>query len=317
MKALVLFSGGLDSILAVRLLQKQNIEVTAITFSSYFFDTLQARKSSENLGIKLIETDIAQEQLSIVKKPRHGRGGGLNPCIDCHALMIRTAYAIMKQQGIDILATGEVLGQRPFSQNGRALKTIEQIYNLQDKILRPLSAQLLEETDYEKKGWVNRELLEKIQGRSRHRQMELAKDLGVEYYPTPAGGCRLTEKEFSKKLANLMGNIENPTPEDFELIRLGRHFWQNDFNEGTGTKLSNNFHIILGRSLEENQKIEGLVSGNDLLLKRKDEKGPTALLRDYHIQEPAIKNAALEAAKIKIWEFSKKKPKNHAELDFI
>jgi tRNA U34 2-thiouridine synthase MnmA/TrmU len=188
-KALVLFSGGLDSMLAVKLLQEQGIAVQGIAFSSYFFSTKQAQKSARQLGIKLIEKDISQKHLSCVKQPQFGYGKALNPCIDCHLLMLKEAFNILQKKGFNILATGEVLGQRPFSQNRFALEQIEKTASLKAKILRPLSAKVLAETEYEKKKQVNRAKLEGIKGRSRRCQIKLAKKFNIKEFPSPAGGA--------------------------------------------------------------------------------------------------------------------------------
>jgi len=145
-KALLLFSGGLDSILAAKILERQGIEVSALTFVSFFFDARQAKKSAKENGIKLIIRDISTPHLKIVRNPQFGRGTGMNPCIDCHLLMLKIAKKILREKKFKILATGEVLGQRPMSQNIRALQLIEKRANLEGKVLRPLSAVALSET---------------------------------------------------------------------------------------------------------------------------------------------------------------------------
>lgn len=272
-KALVLFSGGLDSILAAKTLVNQHIDVTALSFGSYFFDTQKAEDAALRLGIKIILKDIAKSHLEIVRKPKFGHGAGLNPCIDCHALMIKAAWEIVREKGFDILATGEVLGQRPFSQNKRALADIEKSTNLEGKILRPLSAKLLTPTSFESQGLVERDNLYAIMGRSRKPQLELAKQWGITEFPTPAGGCRLAEKEFSQKLRDLLEKTDTVTPNDFELIRFGRHFWHVIGDKSYG-------HVILGRNQEENIKLEQLAQKADVIIKKEDEKGPTALIRN-------------------------------------
>lgn len=266
--ALLLFSGGLDSILAVKILQKQNIKVTGLVFASYFFNAEQAKKSAHLISLPLIEKNFSQKHLKIVKNPLCGYGNGMNPCLDCHSLMLKEAWFIKEKNGFDTLATGEVLGQRPFSQNKQAFQRIEKLTGLKGKILRPLSAKLLEETDYEKTGMVEREKLEGIEGRSRKRQVQLAKKFKIKKYPSPAGGCCLTEKEFSAKLNKLLTNKIEPNRADFKLIKIGRHFW---FDKT---------HIILGRNKEENNLIERIADESDLIIKPINFKGPTALLRE-------------------------------------
>jgi len=163
---------------------------------------------AEQLGIELLIKDISRDQLNTVKNPRYGHGNALNPCIDCHGLMFRVAGELAKLVGeekkFDLVATGEVLGQRPFSQNKEALKKVEKLAGVD--ILRPLSAKLLSETVYEKKKLVNRSKLLDIAGKSRKRQLELVKKYGVKYFPSPAGGCRLTENEFGVKVKQLLEN---------------------------------------------------------------------------------------------------------------
>jgi tRNA-uridine 2-sulfurtransferase len=266
-RALVLFSGGLDSILAVKILERQGIDVSALVFTSYFFDAKPARKSAMENKIKSKIIDFSEEHLKIIKNPRYGRGAGMNPCIDCHLLMLKYAKIIAKKEKYDLIATGEVLGQRPMSQNFRALQLIEKKAGLAEKILRPLSAKVLLETEMEKSGLVDRAQLLGISGRSRKEQMALAKKYRIKYYPSPAGGCILTDKEYSKKLCDLLENIKNPEPSDFEMLRIGRHFWEGDSK------------IILGRNHEENLALKKIAEKNDVLIEPRDIPGPTALAR--------------------------------------
>jgi tRNA U34 2-thiouridine synthase MnmA/TrmU len=185
---------------------------------------------AEQLGIELLIKDISRDQLNTVKNPRYGYGNALNPCIDCHGLMFRVAGELAKLVGeekkFDLVATGEVLGQRPFSQNKEALKKVEKLAGVD--ILRPLSAKLLSETIYEKKKLVDRSKLLDISGKSRRRQLELVEKYGVKYFPSPAGGCRLTENEFGVKVKQILENDEKNREldkVDFELLRIGRHYW--------------------------------------------------------------------------------------------
>jgi tRNA-uridine 2-sulfurtransferase len=266
-RALVLFSGGLDSILAVKVLEGQEIDATALTFVSHFFSSDEAGKSARENEIKIRIEDISDDHLKIVEKPCYGHGVGMNPCIDCHLLMLRAAKKIMQKDKYDFIATGEVLGQRPMSQNAGALKLIEKEADLEGKILRPLSAAVLPETEAEKKSFVKRENMFAISGRSRKDQMKLAKHFGIEYYPSPAGGCILTDREYSKKLRELFSRIKNPSESDITLLRLGRHFW------------IENTKIIIGRNHEENLKIKKLAKNSDTLIEPKNIPGPTALVR--------------------------------------
>lgn len=273
-KALLLFSGGLDSLLAAKILGRQGINVVALTFESYFFTAEQAKKSlprrqagARENNIKLIIRDISRPHLEIVKNPLFGRGAGMNPCIDCHLLMLQEAKKMATRENFDIIATGEVLGQRPMSQNTGALRLIEREAGLIRKILRPLSACVLPATEYEESGIVDRERLVGISGRGRKEQIELAKKYGIRYYPTPAGGCILTDKEFSKKLSDLLERVKKTKPGDFALLRIGRHFWVDKAK------------IILGRNHEENLKLKKMAESGDILIEPKVVPGPTALIR--------------------------------------
>ncbi|HLM83818.1 MAG TPA: tRNA 4-thiouridine(8) synthase ThiI [Candidatus Bathyarchaeia archaeon] len=272
-KALLLFSGGLDSILAAKILEAQGIEVTALTFVSYFFDAEQAKKSAQKNKIDLVIRDISAKHLGIVKNPRFGRGAGMNPCVDCHLLMLKEAKKIVREGKFDFLATGEVLGQRPMSQNIRALELIERKANLEGRILRPLSALALSETEMERTGMVDREKLMGISGRSRKEQMELAEKYEVKDYPTPAGGCILTDQEYSKKLRELVDKVRVIKKSDVDLLRLGRHFWVG------------RARVVLGRNHEENIALKKLAEGGDVLIEPKDIPGPTALIRGRRTRE--------------------------------
>jgi tRNA U34 2-thiouridine synthase MnmA/TrmU len=259
-KALVVFSGGLDSILAVKVLEEQGIEVTGLSFDSYFFDTEESKKTAEQLGINLITKDISEKQLDTVKNPQYGHGSALNPCIDCHGLMFRVAGELAELVGkgkkFDFIATGEVLGQRPFSQNSEALKKVEKLAGVD--ILRPLSAKLLPKTSYEEEGLVDRNKLLDISGKSRRRQLELVEKYGVEYFPSPAGGCRLTENEFGVKVKQLLendGKNRELGKVDFELLRIGRHHW---LHQDTGYKIqdTNKFQSLNPKQPFDDQEVK-------------------------------------------------------------
>ncbi len=268
-KALVLLSGGLDSMLAARALQNQGIKVTGLSFKSYFFSEKAAKKAAKNLKILLSVVDFSKEHLKMVKNPKHGYGKSMNPCIDCHALMLKKAKGIMKKEKFDFVATGEVLGERPMSQNPKALKTVEKESSLVGYLLRPLSAKLLEPTIPEQKRIVDRSKLFNISGRSRKKQIELARFWGIKDYPTPAGGCLLTDPEFGKKLNKLFGEYPRCNGNDIELLRVGRHFWEDKVK------------IIVGRNDKENKIIKKLAKKSDILVEMKDYSGPTTLIRNY------------------------------------
>jgi len=268
-KALVLLSGGLDSILAVKILEAQGVKIKGLGFKSYFFNEKLAKKAARALNIPIKIIDLSKEHLNLVKKPKYGYGKGMNPCIDCHILMLKKAKQIMLKEKFDLVATGEVLGERPMSQNLKSLKLIEKKSGLKGYLLRPLSAKLLEPTIPEKKGLIERKKLLDISGRSRKRQLKLAKKFKIKSYPSPAGGCLLTDLEFSKRLKDLFEKYPRCQGNDIELLKLGRHFWQNKVK------------IIVGRNEEENKKIRKLAKRGDVLVEMENYPGPLTLVRSY------------------------------------
>lgn len=287
-KALVLLSGGLDSMLAAKTLLEQGVEVVGLSFISNFFNAEKAFEATKQLGIPLIAYNFADQHLEMVKKPKHGYGKNMNPCIDCHSLMIANAKEIMEgkevvliypdhsfkaiAQTYDFVATGEVLGQRPMSQTARALKIVAAHSGLGDKLLRPLSAKLLEVTEPEREGKIDREKLLDFSGRSRRPQVELAKQYGLKDYPSPAGGCLLTTEEFSEKLEDLFDAWPTTTSNDVQLIKHGRVFWFNLAGE--------DILLIIARDEKEGVGLEKLAKiGGGALINLVDTAGPTAILR--------------------------------------
>jgi tRNA U34 2-thiouridine synthase MnmA/TrmU len=292
-KCLLLFSGGLDSILAAKILKEQKIEIFPICFKSYFFDCHLAKKSSKELGLKLKIIDFSQEHFKIVKKPKYGYGQGMNPCIDCHLLMLKKAKEMMKGDKFDFICTGEVLGERPFSQNQRVFKLIEKELNLKNQILRPLSAKLLPETIFEKKGLLEREKFFNIQGKSRKFQINLAKKFKIKKIPTPAGGCILTDPQYSRRLKELFEKIPNCNGLDCQILRKGRIFWQD------------NFLIMVARNEKESQQLKELKKKTDLILEPKNFSGPTVLIRGF---DKKIKRKITIRALELLLNYSKKLP---------
>jgi tRNA-uridine 2-sulfurtransferase len=268
-RSLVLFSGGLDSMLAVELLRRCGVDVTPITFVTPFFGSGAAVKAAADLGLELEVVDITARHLEMLKNPRYGYGKNMNPCIDCHALMVQVAMERLEDLAADFIATGEVLGERPKSQNRQALELVAMASGAGELLLRPLSAQLLPETMPEREGWVDRESLLDLSGRSRRRQMDLAQEWGIGEYESPAGGCLLTDAPFSARLRELMARVPGFDGADAEAIREGRVFW-------TGSTL-----IVLGRRHEENLRLVEMALPSDVLLREKDVPGPTALVRAY------------------------------------
>ena len=283
-KALGLLSGGLDSSLAALALKRQGVDVTCISFATPFFGTGKASKAAKQMEIPLIVQDISTIHLEMVKNPRYGYGKNMNPCIDCHAMMFRLAGEIMDKEGFDFLFSGEVLGQRPMSQNATALKSVAKHSGFPGRILRPLCAKLLDITPVEEQGLVDREQLLDIQGRSRKPQEALAKEWGLIEYPSSGGGCLLTEKSFSNRLRDLFEYSPEATPIDAELIKAGRQF-----------RLSDATELILGRKQADNERIKELVRSEDILLRADDFSGPLGLVTSTDNKEELATAAALVA----------------------
>ena len=267
-RAIGLLSGGLDSMLAVRVLQEQKVDILGVAFVTPFFGSARAESAAKSLGIPIRCIDITGVHFEVVKNPKHGWGKNMNPCIDCHALMLRTAGGIMDAEGYDFLFTGEVLNERPMSQTRAALDVVAKESGYRDRILRPLSAKLLVPTKPEREGLVDREKLLAFSGRSRKPQMELAKKFGIDKYPSPAGGCSLTDPGYSHRLRELLDHDPQTSIDDVRLLSLGRHF-----RLGAKTKL------VLGRNKEENDRLEAAFRPNDAKLFTVGVMGPTGLLR--------------------------------------
>ncbi len=291
-KALVLLSGGLDSILVVKILQEQDVEVTGIIFVSYFFSAELGKKSAEQLKIKYKIFDFSDEHLNIVKSPPRGYGKAMNPCIDCHLLMLKKAKIVMEEEKFDLVATGEVLGQRPMSQNRQALKLIEKESGLKGYLLRPLSANLLEPTIIEEKKKIDRSKLLNISGKNRKIQMALVKKYNIKEYSTPAGGCCLTDSQFTVRFNNMLENWSNCNGDDVALLKLGRHFWN-----------KSNL-IIVGRNKEENDKIDKLRKKKDKIIEPDGFPGPTILIRS---KDKILKESLSQAEELMIKYSSKSK----------
>jgi tRNA U34 2-thiouridine synthase MnmA/TrmU len=267
MKALSVFSGGLDSILATQLIRCQGIEVQAIFFKTPFFSSDKAENYAKSIGVPLKVIDITEEHLDIVKEPKHGYGRNMNPCIDCHSLMLRTALKMLEQENASFILTGDVLGQRSMSQKRKALELIENETGIEGLVLRPLSAKRLPITLPEKLGWIDRKQLMGFTGKSRKPQIKLAEELNIKEYPSPAGGCLLTDKVFSERLRDLFAYDKAIEIRDIELLKFGRHF-----------RTCPESKIIIGRNHSENQAIQNLSNVNDLLLHSIEIPGPAVLV---------------------------------------
>ncbi len=269
MKVLALFSGGLDSSLAIKVVQNQGIEVIALNFVSHFFGGRSERieRSAKELGVQLEYILFKEEQLKVVESPVFGYGKNMNPCIDCHGLMLKIAGNLLETYNASFVITGEVLGQRPKSQVQTALGKVESLSEISGLVLRPLSAKLLPETIAEKNGWVDREKLFDFRGRNRKPQMALAKSLGLREYPNPGGGCRLTDPSYSNRLRLLKQNGFFTQPELLNLIRSARFL-----NLGKG-KL-----VLVGRDAATNERLEQKAHLADRrLIAYTDQPGPTIL----------------------------------------
>jgi tRNA U34 2-thiouridine synthase MnmA/TrmU len=294
-KALLLMSGGLDSILAAKVLQKQDIQVVPICFKSFFFGCRAAEDACQQLGLKLRKINFGQKHLKIVKSPQFGYGSAMNPCIDCHLLMLKEAKKIMEQEGYDFIATGEVLGERPMSQNIKALHLLEQQAGLQGYLLRPLSAKKLSPTIVEKKGLVDRKQLYGIEGRSRQPQLQLAKIFGIKKFPSPGGGCILTDKNYSKNLKQLLTYKKNPTNNDLNILKQGRIFWDD------------NFLIVVARNEKDCHSLRNFIQKNDIYLEPSNFSGPSVLVRLIKWKD---KNAATQLGQTYLLKYSKNIPQD-------
>ena len=272
-KAIALLSGGLDSTLAVKVLLDQGIAVEALNFTSPFCTCTgknagcksEAVRVAEEFGIPIKVMNKGVDYLEIVRNPKHGYGKGLNPCVDCRIFLLKKAKEYMEEIGADFVFTGEVLGQRPMSQRRDTLRVIERESGLEGLLLRPLSAKHFQPTIPEIEGWVDREKLLGIQGRSRKEQFELAEELEVKNYPCPAGGCLLTELTFVGKIRDVFDHSDDLNMRDFRLLKLGRHF-----RIGRRTK------VIVGRNEAENSLLEHAIQKGEATLRWNGGPSPLA-----------------------------------------
>ena len=274
-KVVALLSGGLDSQLAVRMMQEQGFDVSAVAIKTPFCDFdcgrgcgFEIRERADDLNVNLKTVYLGDEYIDMLKNPKHGIGAGFNPCVDCRTMMFEAAKKHMDEIGAEFIVSGEVLGQRPMSQHAPSLKLIEKESGLEGKIVRPLSARLLPETIPEKEGLIKRENLGMIRGRTRRNQLDMAEKYGIENPPNAGGGCLLTEPQFGIKAKDLFNHVENPTINDIDLLKIGRHF-----------RLDEETKFVVGRNKDENEMIEAIALPNDILVEAKDHVGPTSILR--------------------------------------
>lgn len=286
MKAIALFSGGLDSTLAMKLIINQGIEVIACNISTGFGSTKDRRAHMQNMcdqvGAKLRIVDIQEEYLEqVLFTPKYGYGKNFNPCIDCHAKMFEVAKRLMAEEGASFLISGEVLGQRPMSQNSDSLQKVLDLSNCEGLLLRPMCAQSLAPTIPEIEGWVDREKLENITGRNRERQMELAEQFGLKDYEAPGGGCLLTDEHFSNKIRDLVAHDTHFIKADIPTLKYGRQL-----------RLPEKAKLIIGRNAEDNAILEGIENSKYLHITT-PLIGPHAM-----ISRNASKNDRILAAKL-------------------
>ncbi len=280
-KVVALLSGGLDSQLAVRMMQEQGFDVSAVAIKTPFCDFdcgrgcgFEIRERADDLNVNLKTVYLGDEYIEMLKHPKHGIGAGFNPCVDCRTMMFDAAKKHMEEIGAEFTISGEVLGQRPMSQHAPSLRTIEKESNLVGKIVRPLSAGLLPETIPEKEGLIKRENLGMIKGRTRKNQLQMAKEYGIENPPNAGGGCLLTDPQFGIKAKDLFEHIETPTINDIDLLKIGRHF-----------RLDDETKFVVGRNKDENEMIKAIALPGDILLEAKDHVGPTSIIRGKNAQK--------------------------------
>ena len=276
--AFALFSGGLDSILAARLILEQGLVVRCLHFVTPFFGKPQLIPHWEKIyGLEIEAVDISDAFVRLLRaRPEHGFGKVMNPCVDCKILMMRTAREIMRERGASFLISGEVLGQRPMSQRRDTLNVIRRDAEVKEALLRPLCAQHLDPTAAELSGLVDRSRLLGLFGRGRKGQMELAERMGLTEIPTPAGGCKLAEKENARRYWPVLTLLEEPTAEDFHLSNIGRQYW------------ADGHWLSMGRNEADNAELERLVRPGDAILRVRDFPSPFALARQIRPWDAAV-----------------------------
>jgi tRNA-uridine 2-sulfurtransferase len=288
-KAVVCLSGGLDSLLAAKVVLEQGIELEALNFVSVFCNCTPkssccsaAATAVRQLGIELKVVNTSRDFIEIVKHPKHGYGRNLNPCLDCRINMLKQAAIFMREIGASFIVTGEVLGERPMSQRRQAMELIERESGLAGLILRPLSAALMAPTIPEQNGWVDRAKLLGISGRSRKPQIALADEYGLHDYPCPAGGCLLTDAIFAARMRDLMKHQPDFSLHEVQLLKLGRHF-----------RLSAATKLVVGRDEAENERLLTLARPRDILLEMAEMMGPLSLLPPEAENDDILRSAAI------------------------
>jgi len=271
-RAVATYSGGLDSLVAAMIVRRAGIDVTLLHVQHLFSAGEGGRQQLEDVahryGFELRIEDVSSDHLSVIRYPKHGYGQGMNPCVDCRVFMLKVARRVMEEMGAQFVVTGEVLGQRPKSQHYHALLLAAEESGLGDRLLRPLSANLLPESLPVREGWLKANDLYSIHGRSRERQIRLAEEFGIDDYPQPAGGCVLIEKAYVARVRDAFAARGKSAVgvDEFRLLRIGRHF-----------RLSPDVKVIIGRDQAENEKLARL-AGERIQLDPMDVMGPTTLI---------------------------------------
>jgi tRNA U34 2-thiouridine synthase MnmA/TrmU len=303
-KAFSLLSGGLDSLLATRLIMDQGIEVTGLHFITPFFGYSKKGQEAQFeerwirlYGIQARIIDVSEEYFQVLRHPRYGFGKNFNPCIDCKIFLFSQARARMEEEKVDFLVTGEVLGQRPMSQRRDTLRIVERDSGTEGILLRPLCAKNLKPTRLELEGLVDREKLLDLRGRSRKPQMKLAEEMGFRHYPLPAGGCLLTDPVLASRFRKIFDQSPAITTGEILLLQVGRHF-----------QLPGGGRLVVGRRDEENQKLIKLRQKEDVLLKVQDIPGPLGLMRGKKEEDILSLAAAI------VSRYSKAKEWNEVEV---
>ncbi len=292
-KAIALYSGGLDSTLAILTMMKQGVEVTAITFMNHFGCDIGDKSScskdpfaaSVKFGFKVKLAHLSDKFFDIVKNPKYGHGKNMNPCVDCRILMLKEAKEFMKMTGADFLITGEVIGQRPMSQRRDCFPVMDKDADVKGLVVRPLCGKILPPTIPEINGLINRDMLLDFNGRTRKPQIALAAELGLTEYPAPAGGCLLTDPNYSFKLRELLSYIKDPNYKEINFLRVGRQF-----------RYAPDCKIIVGRDKADNETIMSLVESNDYTLHVEDAGSPVTVLLG-NVTESALEVAAALCAR--------------------
>lgn len=275
-KAIALFSGGLDSVLAVLHMQKLGYEVFPIFFESPFYSAYKAKQGAKFAGINVKVIDITEQIIEVIKNPRYGYGKNLNPCIDCHGMMFRNAAEYMKKVGADFIISGEVLGQRPMSQRRDSMNSVAKLSGVKDLLIRPLCQKLITDTKPITEGWVDKDELLDIQGRSRARQIELAKEYGLDKFEAPGGGCLLTDKQVSNKVRDLI-EYDQLTKKYLRFLKHGRRL-----------RIDKNLLLIVTRTRQECDFITSHLDDETLLVKCTHVTGPLGVLLGEDITQEQI-----------------------------